>query len=442
MTPSSLHNVRGNETDSSDKARRRLIAVWTWVGAILLIAVGIYLAKIISVAVGIVAWTVVFVFILVEPVDWLEKHGVRRGLGTTIAYILLAAVISFIVWLVFAPGIGISAQFDELINKLPAYTAALQDWMNGLYDHYSVFFQSDDVQRWISGFAASISDWLKSLAATSATSVIEAGTSLMNTVVCIGFALVVAFWILMDLPRFIREIRRIAPPARIDDVDMLQLTFTRVMGGYLKAVIIQCAIIGVACGIMFAILGVPSPAALGAITGLLNIIPIIGPWFGGALAFVVCIIESPLMGIIALIGTVVIQQFVYTFVSPKIMGDSVDIHPALTFIALMGGAGVGTALGGLTGSLVGALLSIPLVAFAKSLFVYYFEKRTGRRIVSEEGVFFKGVAVEEGEKINPLADATAPMPPVSPSATGSFANLTGRLPKIELDNDEKPAHKK
>ena len=137
-----------------------------------------------------------------------------------------------------------------------------------------------------------------------------------------------------------------------------------------------------------------------------------------------------------------LQQIVYTFVSPKLMGDSVDIHPALTFIALLAGSGIGTAMGGLTGALVGALLSIPLVAMGKAIFVYYFEKKTGRRIVAEDGVFFKGATHESGEA-NPIADATAPMPAVSSGKTGAFPSLTGKLPKIELDDShDKPAHKK
>lgn len=376
-------------------------------GVILLAAVAIYLANILSIAIGIIVWTVVFVFMLRGPVNFLDKHGVNRLLGTIIAYLLFGGVLSLMVFIVFSPVFGIDAQFEDLMNDLPGYVEALRSWATDFYNEHSDLFQNAAVMDWINSTAQSFSQWLSGFASASAAGVIEAGTSLVNIFICIGFALVVAFWMLIELPNLGKEAYRLVGERWRPDAEMLHLTVTRVMGGYLRTTIVQCAIIGVLCGFWYAFLHVPSPAAFGVITGLLNIIPIIGPWLGGALAFVASIVESPLTGVIALVGTIVIQQVIYTFVSPKLMGDSVDIHPALTFIALMAGSGVGTAMGGMVGALVGTLLSIPLVAVVKSVFVYYFEKKTGRRIVAEDGVFFKGAA-SDSEVLDPMLDATAP----------------------------------
>ena len=422
---------------ANDGVRRRFTRVWTWVGIILLFAAAVFLSGILSSVVSTLVWTTVFVFILRDPVNWLDKHGVNRTVGTTIAYILFIAILSLLMFVVFSPSVGISAQFSDLFSDIPTYATAFQSWATGLYEQYAYVLQSEQVQQWASGVLASFSEWLQTFASASASTVVMASASLANIAMCVGFALVIAFWMLIDLPKLGREMYRLVGERLRPDAQMLHLTVTRVMGGYLKAMLIQCGIIGLGCGIMFAVLGVPSPAALGVITGLLNIIPIIGPWLGGGLAFVTSVVESPLMGIIALVGTVIIQQVVYTFVSPKIMGESVDIHPALTFLALMAGAGIGTAMGGLMGSLVGALLSIPFVAMLKSVFVYYFEKRTGRRIVSEDGVFFKGSASED--VFDPMADATAMVaaPDLSaPSIIPSLSDLSGKLPFIDSSEGE------
>ena len=426
----------------SDKALRRLVRIWTWVGIVLLGAVVVYLSGLVSNAIGTIVWSIVFVFILRGPVNWLDEHGVNRTIGTLLSYVLLIAIIGLLLLVIFSPMFGIRDQFVNLMNSLPTIVSDFQTWASEFYSKYADVLQSEEVRNWLTNTLHSFGTWLQSFATTSATGVIDVGAALGNIIMCIGFALVIAFWMLIELPNLGREARRIISPKYQEDADMIHLTVTRVVGGYLKATIVQCALIGVLCGALFAVLGIPSAGAIAVITGLLNIIPIVGPWLGGALAFIVGVPSSAATAVIALVGTIILQQIVYTFVSPKLMGDSVDIHPALTFIALLAGSGIGTAMGGLTGALVGALLSIPLVAMGKAIFVYYFEKKTGRRIVAEDGVFFKG-ATPDDDEANPIADATAPMPAVSPSSTGTFPSLTGRLPKIDLDeNDNHPSHKK
>lgn len=404
--------AQNKQSDKTDKARRRFLNVWTIVGAIALTWVVVQLLNILSVPVAIVIWTTIIVFVLRGTVNKLEEIGINRTVGTAIGYVIMFAVLALVAFLLFSPGVGMNTQFANLIENVPVYVQGISDWANDMYARYAYMLEDESVRAFVSDMQASAMDWAGDFAKNSASGAIAFGTGLANAFMAIGFALVVAFWILMQLPQLGRECKRLVGDAHAEDLEMLHITFTRVMGGYIKGTLLQCAIIGVACGILFAVLGIPNSMALGGITGILNIIPIIGPWLGGGLAAIVGIFVSPLVAVIAILGTIVIQQFVYTFISPKIMSDSVDIHPALTLIALMAGSALGGAMGGLPGSLVGMLASIPAVAVAKSVFVYYFEKRTGRRLVSKDGVFFLGTpsSSEDGDAPNPIADATSPHP--------------------------------
>ncbi len=417
--------------------RRRFLAVWTAVGAILLAGVFVYLLNVLSVPVGIVIWTTVLVFCLRGPVNWLEKKGVNRTLGTLLAYVLLFVVLGAVLLLLFSPAFGLGGQFSNLVENVPVYVQNVIDWGNGLYAQYSHVLEDETVHQWIEDAQSSLLSWASSLAKDSATGVVAIGSTVINGFVAFGFALVVAFWILMELPALGRECRRLASPRRQEDLNMLHVTFTRVMGGYIKGTLLQCAIIGVACGVLFGVVGIPNYAALGGIAGLLNIIPIIGPWLGGALAAVVGIFVSPWAALFALVGTIAIQQVVYTFVSPKIMANSVDVHPALTIMALMAGSAIGGAMSGLVGSLVGMLASIPAVAVAKSVFVYYFEKHTGRRIVSADGVFFKGSSAE-GDEVDPIADATSP----HPDASAAIERMEQRRKAAEAERKKRRLRRK
>lgn len=397
------------------KSRRRLYAgVFIIVLAVLLYLAGQVL-NILANPIAIVVWTTIIVFCLKGPVNNLEKKGISRVWGSCVSFLLLIVALILLFWLLFSPSLGLGGQFASLIETIPGQINDLTHWLNQMYDQYSYIFQDDRVNSWINDTLKSIGGWFSSIASVSAEGVMSAGSSVANTALVLGFSLVVSFWVLIELPALGREIKRLFGPRYHEDLNIIYLTGTRVMGGYIKGTLLQCLLIGVGCGIGYAVMGIPSAAALGVITGLLNIIPVIGPWLGGAVAALISLFVSPLIALISLIYTIVIQQVVYTFISPKIMGNSVDIHPALVILALMTGSALGFAVSGFLGSIVGMLVSIPAVAAAKSLFVYYFEKKTGRIIVSEDGVIFKGEP--SGSEANPVADATGEfyVPEITPS---------------------------
>lgn len=383
------------------------IAVWTAIGGCVLLGVLIYLMNILAVPVSMLIWTLIFVFCLRGIVQKLQDLGINRSIGTAIAYVIMFVVLAFVGFLMFSPMFGLNTQFMDLFESMPHYFNEASTWANEMYGTYSHLLGNDTIEKLIQEVTGSVSGAASSVASNAANMVMGAGGVIANAMMAIGFALVVAFWILMELPAIGRETKRVISPRHYEDAKFLHVTFTRIMGGYIKGTLVQCVIIGIACGILFALIGLPNAPALGVITGTLNIIPIVGPWLGGAAAAVTAIFVSPLTALIAIAGTIVIQQIVYTFISPKIMANSVDIHPALTLIAMMCGSAIGAAMNGLFGSLVGMLFAIPLTAVIKSCFVYYFEKHTGRRVVATDGVFFKGSPALD-ETVDPFLDATSP----------------------------------
>lgn len=414
--------------DTADvKLKRWFMRIWTAVGAIILIGVAIYLLNVLALPVSMIIWTLLFIFMLRPLVNGLADRGMNRVLATTLSYIIMFVVLAAVCFLMFSPMFGLPEQFRNLLSGIPTYADNITHWFNTEYGKYAQWFENDTMKNLIDNATSSLSSWASGMASGAATAMVDMSAGVANAFMAIGFALVIAFWFLMGLPDLRNEIKRLLDSKYYDDAHFLHITFTRIMGGYIKGMILQCLLIGVACGILFAIAGIPNAPALGVITGVLNIIPIIGPWLGGAAAAITAVFVSPLTAVIALIGTIVIQQFVYTFISPKIMSNSVDVHPALTLIAMMFGTAIGGAMSGILGSLVGMLLAIPAVAVMKSCFVYYFEKRTGRQVVSEDGVFFKGTPQEDQDgAAHPLMDATSSFEPVR-----SKNGLIARFRKVE-----------
>ena len=405
MSPQAKKEMTPEE--AVEYARRRFLNVWTTVGVLLLLAALVYILNIMALPVSIVLWTLVFVFCLAGLVDWLEGKGLSRLLGTTVAYLVMVFVLALLALLMFSPALGLNEQFSELIRSMPAYANNFMSWANSMYDTVGHLFEDDTVKKWLTDIAATIAAAVTDLFEGGATGIVSIGSGLVNGIIAIGFAIVIAFWILMELPAIDREARRLVGPCRQESYDLFTITVTRVVGGYIKATILQCLCIGFCCGILYLVLGLPSALALAGIAVVFNVVPVIGQWIAVVVVSIVGLVVSPMTAFIIIVGMVVIQQFVYTFVSPKLMRNSVDIHPVLTLIVLVIGSSLGGAMGGVSGSIVGMLLSIPAVAIMKSLFVYHFEKSTGRQLVAYDGVFFQGTPSDD-DAVDPMADALSP----------------------------------
>mgnify|MGYP004559723027 FL=1 len=405
MTHVDRHNLTPEETAVC--ARSRFLNVWTTVGVLLLLAAVIYFLNVMSFPVSVILWSLLFVFCLMGLVDWLESKGLSRPLGTTIAYVVMVVFLTALALLMFSPALGLNAQFSELIKSMPVYASNFMGWANSIYDTFGHFFEDDTLKTWLSDAAAAIAGAVTSLFEGGATGIVSIGSSLVNGIIAICFAVVIAFWILMELPAIDREARRLVGPNHREGYDLFTITVTRVVGGFIKATILQCLFIGAGCAVLYLVLDLPSALALAGIAAIFNIVPVIGQWIAIVVVSIVGLVVSPMTALIIIIGMIVIQQFVYTFVSPKLMKNSVDIHPILTLIILVVGSSLGGAMGGMGGSIVGMLLAIPAVAIMKSLFVYYFEKSTGRQLVAYDGVFFQGTPSDDGS-VNPMADALSP----------------------------------
>lgn len=406
--PSSASPSSSQRERSLAAWRRAALIVWTLVGvAIVTYCLGFVLA-VLSVPVGIVIWTAIIVFCLKGVVAALAARGLSRPAAVTVSYILMVAVLALVFYVVSSPLLGIGSQFTGIIENAPSYFAGLSEAYGSFSEAHPALTQNPQVVAWIADMQSSLEDFARTLVSTGIDSLVDIGSALANTFLCVGFALVVAFWLLLASPSIGREFDRLVGDAHSEGVRFFRLTFSRVVGGYIRGTLLQCAIIGVGCVIAFAVIGVPNAVAFGVICGILNIIPVVGPWLGGAAAAVAALSLGPVAAIVSLIVTIAVQQVVYTFVSPKIMSDSVDVHPILVIMSMMCGYAIGWQMSGLVGSLTGMLISIPFAAMLKAVFVYYFENRTGRQIVAPDGVFFKGVP-SDGDTIDPAEDATATM---------------------------------
>mgnify|MGYP000161035467 FL=1 len=136
-------------------------------------------------------------------------------------------------------------------------------------------------------------------------------------------------------------------------------------------------------------MGHPYAGAMGVLSGVLNIIPVVGPSISAALASLIALVYSPIMALWTMVMAMLSQNITDNVIAPKINQSTMQVHPVLSLTALV----VGSTFGGAAGMIV----ALPLVAVIKSLFIFYFETRTGEQIVSYEGALFRGAPFRDAQ---------------------------------------------
>lgn len=110
-------------------------------------------------------------------------------------------------------------------------------------------------------------------------------------------------------------------------------------------------------------LGVPYALVLGAWVSITAIVPYIGAWIGAVPALLVALTISPTTALWVALLFLAIQQLEGNFLTPKIQGDTLHVHPILVFLAVIVG-------GGLAG-ILGIIVAVPALAVLRVLFDFF-----------------------------------------------------------------------
>jgi predicted PurR-regulated permease PerM len=166
------------------------------------------------------------------------------------------------------------------------------------------------------------------------------------------------------------------PPEEHGKLRPLLSDIARAMGGYIRATVINGFTIGFLTYVGLALIGVDYPLVLGAIAGLMELIPIVGPMISGVIVVIAALANSPTQALIALVFMFLLQQFEGNILVPFVMRSQTEISPLLVIIALFAG--------GTIGGLLGALIAIPVVSALQVLVVELVVPEVRRRLGAGE----------------------------------------------------------
>ena len=147
-------------------------------------------------------------------------------------------------------------------------------------------------------------------------------------------------------------LRAVRPELRPALYRIFQLLAERLMG-WLKGTAVAMLAVGILSVLAFSLIGVPNALLLGLFVGLVEFIPLAGPWIGGGTATLVAFLDDPSKAIWTAVAALAIQQVEANVITPYAMSRNAEIHPFITLFALI-------FFGGIFGFL-GLLLALPLV---------------------------------------------------------------------------------
>lgn len=404
MSPLSNGSLKNKVADEAERERSyraaRLVAVraWAFIGCCVAFVIALQALGLVGSAVECFFVAVIVGFICSPITNWLEAKGLNRGAGALIALVVVIAVIAgLMLWLVPM----FFEQLRQLLERVPGYFVQAQDIVRNLWNQFG---NSDnrELQAYAQDLMASVGDvgtrMASTLASSISTGLVPNIMSTANSFVMAFLGLVMAYWFAKDYPVIMREIAVIAGPRYDQDVSLLVTVMSRSMGGYMKSIVITSVINGVLAFVGFMLAGHPYAGLMGVITALMHFVPVVGPMVSAMLAILIGFFTSPAVALWTLVVAVVAQNVTDNVISPLVMQSTINIHPAMSLIGITVGASLGGALG--------MALAVPLTAAIKGVFIYFFEEKTARQLVSYDGAFFKGTPYhhEDGSPV-PSYDA-------------------------------------
>ena len=341
----------GRELDDDSVAPLvRKAAAWAWRILVILVAVAALLLLMwqLRVIVVPVALAVILTALLLPAVDRLDQRGMPRG--GAVALVLLGGLGLFGGILTFV----VSQFISGLPGLVAEVTRSIDNATNWLIDG-PAHLSREQIDKAGDTAAAALRDnqeKLTSGALSTAATLTEIVTGALLTLFTLIFLLSGGRGIYAYLTK-------IVPAGSRDRVrDAGRAGFGSLIG-YVRATFLVALVDAVGIGAGLAILGVPLALPLASLVFLGAFVPLIGAVLTGFVAVVVALLAKGFIYALITLGLIfAVQQLESHVLQPLLMGRAVSIHPLAIVLAIAAGA--------VSAGIIGALLSVPLLAFLNS----------------------------------------------------------------------------
>lgn len=301
------------------------------------------------------ALAAVIVYLLNPMVSFLAARRIPRLASTAVAYIVL---IGAMVGLGSLIGPLIVDQTGDFVERVPEIATSLLETTNAQLSRFGlppIEAETAELGETIQTYVSDNTEQVLGLLRGAGT---VAGR-ILHALLTVVLAPILAFYLLVDLPRVTEGIRRLIPPDGRGEVFSVGERILTTVGRYFRGQLGVAAFVAVGTALGLWVVGLPFWALVGTVTGLFNLVPLIGPFVGGIVGVIVAFTVGDGLGQAAAVVVVVtlVQQIDNHAITPVIHARTVKVHPITVIVALL-------VAGSLYG-ILGMLVAIPVVATVK-----------------------------------------------------------------------------
>lgn len=303
-------------------------------------------------------------YIINPLVVYFEKKGFKRIVSLIIVYVLIIGLFAILLGIVIPKTVN---ELKNLIQALPNIVDQTQEqilkFTDNLFKDNAILKDNkllDDIgenfdknfKEFISKIQTSFFAWLSNLA--------DRAPNYFSSMLRIILVPVVSFYILLDKEKLIGKTKDAIPQKYKKETLSLFRDIDDTLTEFVRGRLLMAVFVGILTGVVLLILKVDFAIVVGIVTAVADIVPYIGPFIGFLPAVILASIQSPMKGVWVAIIFVLIQWAENNIIGPKILGESVGLHPLVVLLSLIIGGGVA--------GVPGMIFSVPILATLKVVF--------------------------------------------------------------------------
>ena len=299
---------------------------------------------------------------LFDPiVTKLQKKGLRRGLGTTVVYVVFVGIIIIVLYSIIPL---LTDQLTDFAKMIPNVMSTVQGWIDNFFNNFANI-EGFDVDGTKLQMMAKIQEFGTNMAQNLPEITVNFVGSFFSFMGTFLVGLIIGFYFLVGFEN-VHAVLSFIPKRIRKDAILLLDDANESLRNFVRGAAIDSTLIFVVQSILFCITGLKAPLLFGLFCGLTNVIPYAGPYIGGIPAIIVAFSQSPTTGVFTLIAVVSVQFIEGNFLQPVILSKTTKLHPVTIIIGLL--------IFGHFWGIFGMIIATPLIAALKVIVLYFNEK--------------------------------------------------------------------